>query len=61
MKFIYTSKSKDDEYIGLHETTELRRLVRQSNQVENVVTCISLNYLETTNSSTVSTLIQTVV
>ena len=50
---VYTSKSNDYECISLRETTELRRLVRQSNQVENVVTRILKNYIETTDSSTV--------
>ena len=58
---ICNSYIHQSQTIGLHETTELRKLVRQSNQVENVVTRILINYPETANSSTVSPRIQTVV
>ena len=46
IQFVYASNSNDYVYISLHETTELSRLVRQSNQVENVVTHIPVNYLD---------------
>ena len=54
-------KSIDYEYISLHETSKLRRLIRQSNKVENVVTRLLLNDHETTNCSSVSPYIQTIV